>query len=241
VHEFDRHGKALAFILGSWSEQEYRLWGAYDVELENRVGYHKLVHLEEVTPDDAEGVDVAKDSPVTEEAPATTHGAPEKLYQPLQSQHALNGSGSHRSTHQRSQALGTSRFQWPEQRGLQHDTESSKPTSAAISTNANCHSDINTPVHRATPFGVAPSAADTLQNSTSSLSEACENAEAHVVDLQDSNGNLIMESNEQLGNHLKRLKMAADKGNKDMFGMMWRAVNRDLTKAELELLPAQEA
>jgi len=73
VHEFDRHGKALAFILGSWSEQEYRLWGAYDVELENRVGYHKLVHLEEVTPDDAEGVDVAKDSPVTEEALSLIH------------------------------------------------------------------------------------------------------------------------------------------------------------------------
>jgi hypothetical protein len=241
VHEFDRHGKAFAFILGSWSEQEYRLWGAYDVELENGVGYHKLVHLEEVTPDDAEGVDVAKESPVTGNAHATTYGTSQNSYQPLQSQDAVDGSKSHRLTHQRSQASGTSRSQWPEQRSLQHDIESSKSASAAISTNTNRRSDTNTPAQRSTLSRLIPSAAETLQARISSLSEAYENAEAHVVDLQDSSGDLVMDSNEQLANHLKRLKMAADKDNEDMFGMMWRALNRDLTTAGLDRLPVQEA
>lgn len=239
MHEFDRHGKAFAFILGSWSEQEYRLWGAYDVKRENGVGYHKLVHLEEVIPDDAEGVDVAKESPVTGKPPATTYGTPQNSYQPLQSQQAVDGSGSHCSTHQRSQASGTSRSQGPEQRDLQHDTESSKSTSAAISTNSNGRSDISTPAHGSAPSKVTPCGAETLQ-ARISLSDAYENAEAHVIDLQDSSGDLVMDSNQQLANHLKRLKMAADKDSEDMFGMMWRAVNRDLVKAGLDRLPLQE-
>lgn len=239
MHEFDRHGKAFAFILGSWSEQEYRLWGAYDVELENGVGYHKLVHLEEVIPDIAEGIDVAKESPVTANAPATTYGTLQRSYRPLLSQHAVDGTGSHRSTHQRSQASGTSRFQGPEQRDLQHDTESSKSTSAAISKNANGHSDISTPAHGSTPSKVTPCCGETLQ-ARISLHAAYENAEAHVVDLQDNSGDIVMDSNEQLANHLKRLKMAADKDNEDMFEMMWRAVNRDLVKAGLDRLPVQE-
>jgi hypothetical protein len=239
VHEFNYHGKTFAFILGSWSEQEYRLWGAYDVELENGVGYLETVHLEEVISNEARGVDVAKESPVIGKASATTNWTPQKSYQPLQSQHAVDGSVSYRLTHQRSQAIGKARSQWPEHRGLQHDAASSKSKSTAITTNTNGHSDASAPVHRSTPSRVTRSAAETLQNSTSSLPEAYENAEAHVVDLQDSSGDLVMDTNEQLANHLKRLKTAADKDNEDMFGMMWRAVNRDLAKAGLDRLPAQ--
>ena len=59
-----------------------------------------------------------------------------------------------------------------------------------------------------------------------------------MVDLRDGNGDLVMDHNDQLADHLKRLKTAADKDDEDKFGMMWRSIDRDLAKAGLERLPA---
>jgi hypothetical protein len=233
VHEFDRDGDTLAFILGSWSEQEYRLWGAYDVDLETGLGYHKTVHLELVASGDIEVAKVAKERPTEDKTPATAEGKSRKPDSSLQDQYAGDEAESHNPIHQASQATENVQFQRPQSPRAQHDTTSGEPTSKANLTNANDRGSISAPPSSA----ATPSAALYLPYSNPFLCEAYDDAEAHVIDLRDSSGNLVMDFNEQLADHLKRLKTAADNDDEDIFGMMWRAVNRDLAKAGLDCLP----
>lgn len=240
MHEFDLGGKTLAFILGSWSEQEYRLWGVYDVNLENGVGYHKTVHLEKVIPGAGAAVDVAKEHTPANEAPAATLGTSRDSYGPLRSRDADDNERSRSPTHQGSDAPGIATSPRSDSRGPRHDTTRGSSTSDVHRTSANggisSLNEIRKSACRSTPSRVTPSAA-THHHSTSSLSAAYEDVEAHVVDLQDGSGDLVIDYNKQLANHLRRLKTAADTDDENTFGMMWRAVNRDLIKAGLERLP----
>lgn len=232
MHEFNRDGKAFAFILGSWSEKEYRLWGVYEVDLKNGVGYDKTIRLEEVISDDGGAIDFAKDCSTKGKAPVVSDETSQD------SDKGRDDDGSQSLTLRGLQALDNSHSQRTESQNPQHETARSEPTIEANLVNAIAQNDISSPIDKPSPPRVPPSATETLRSGSTSLFEAYDDAEAHVVDLRDSSDRLIIDSDKQLGGHLDRLKVVADNHNKDKFRMMWRAVNRDLAKAGLDCLPS---
>jgi hypothetical protein len=58
-------------------------------------------------------------------------------------------------------------------------------------------------------------------------------------DQEDSSGLPVLLTNEDLVKRLGNLKSAADKKNIAVFKIMWNSVNRDLSNAELAVLPSQ--
>jgi hypothetical protein len=77
------------------------------------------------------------------------------------------------------------------------------------------------------------------QSASVDLQQAYDNAEAHVADQEDSSGLPVLLTNEDLVKRLGNLKSAADKNSIAVFKIMWNSVNRDVSNAELAVLPSQ--